>query len=342
MKTNQNNTNILNNSKNVSYSKIALGLIMVAGLTFTSCRKEDDSPVPDGDALATLFSDNRAESLQTFTLNATTGGTITGSEGTQVTFLPNSIGLNGTPVTGNVTIQLIEIYDRASMLVNNMPTSGIKPNGDGEALKSGGEFFLNAVQGNNQLELLLPAEIQSRNVDPADFENFQVFRAGDNQDDTDLWKEADENGDGETDDARAREGQGANGTYVLYNVFNTSSFGWTNLDRWYNYSGATTPLYVDVPEGFDGDNCEVYLTYDGEPTALARMDIYDESLEMFTEHYGRIPVGQAVHFILVAEINGVLNYTIQAATIVNNHIEVMADPQPTTQSQLEALINALP
>lgn len=343
MKTNQNSVNGLNKILFVNFSKFALGLTLCVGLTLTSCKKENDSISPDGAALTEFFETNRSESLQTFSLNATTGGIIIGSEGTKVTFQPNSIGFNGNPVTGNVTIQLIELYDRSGMLTLNMPTSGIKPNGDHEVLKSGGEYFLNAVQGSNQLELLIPAEIQSRGVNPAEFENFQIFRAGDDIDATDLWVEADEDGDGENDDAQARDGQGtATGGPAMYNVFNTSAFGWTNLDRWYNYAGTTTQLYVDVPEGFDGDNCSVYLTYDGEPTALARMDIYDEDEELFTEHYGRIPVGQAVHFILVAEIDGVLHYTIQAATISVNHVEVMASPQPTTQAQLEVLIDALP
>jgi len=128
----------------------------------------------------------------------------------------------------------------------------------------------------------------------------------------------------------------------MYSVFDTSSFGWTNLDRWYNFTGDKTQLYVDVPDGFDGDNCEVYLSYDGEPTALARMDIYNSTSALFTEHYGKIPVGQQVHIILIAEINGQLHYTIQGTTIVENHTEVMADPQPTTQAQLESIINALP
>jgi hypothetical protein len=342
MKTNQNSVNNLNKTMFVNFSKFALGLTLCIGLTLTSCKKDNDLPTPDGVALTEFFETNRGESLQTFTLNPTTGGVITGSEGTKVVFPPNAIGLNGNPVTGNVTIQLIELYDRSGMLSLNMPTYGSKPNGDHEVLKSGGEFFLNAVQGSNQLELLIPAEIRSRGVNPADFENFQVFRAGNDIKDNDLWKEADEDGDGNTDDAQGRDGQGTAGGFVMYNAFDTSAFGWTNLDRWYNYTGATTQLYIDVPAGYDGDNCSVYLTYDGEPTALARMDIYDANTELFTEHYGRIPVGQAVHFILVAEIGGVLHYTIQDATIVNGHTEIMATPQPTTQSQLETLIDALP
>lgn len=318
--------------------------LFTVALLLTSCKsKEDEEPQPDGQALAEFFQDNREDNLQTFTVNIDGGTQITGAQGTVITFPANSIGLNGVPVTGNISVELVEVYDRAGMLLNNMPTSGIKPNGDQEALKSQGEFFLNAKQGGNQLEILSPVEIQSKGFAPGAWDGgMNVFRAGDDLDATDLWVEADENNDGTNDNAEVREGPGPNGSIVLYSVFDTSSFGWTNLDRWYNYAGPKTDIFVDVPYGFDGDNCEVFLTYDGEPTALARMDIYDNSLDMFTEHYGLIPVGQAVHIILVAEINGQLHYTIQGTTVTVDHVEVMAAPQPTTQAALETLINALP
>lgn len=336
--TNQNNSMIVKNIKNLT----GIFLLLFA-LVFTSCKEpEDEKPQADGVALTEFFESNRTDAMQTFTVDIDGGAVVTGNQGTKVTFPANSIGLNGTPVSGNIEIELIEIYDRASMLLQNMPTSGVKPNGDEEALKSAGEFFLNATQNGIQLEILSPVNIQSKGVAPGTWEPMQVFRAGDDANDVDLWREADENNDGTTDNAEGGEGPGPNGTYVLYSVFDTSSFGWTNLDRWYNYVGQLTDIYVDTPDDFNGDNCEVFLTYDGEATALARMDIYDNSLGMFTEHFGRIPVGQAVHIIMVAEIGGTLHYTIQGTTVVDNHIEVMAAPQPTTQAALETMINALP
>lgn len=341
----------LNNSKVVSrILKNVMGLLVVV-LLFASCidtnEQEVFEPQPDGEALAARFNDNRINDIQEFTLDATSGGVITGTQGTQVTFQPNSFGLNGTPVTGNVTVQLLEIYDKASMLLKNKSTLGIRANGDKEALKSAGEFFINAIQGANDLELLEMAAVQSRPVDFADLEGgMQIFRGGPDEDcdgiDDDCdWVETDEDGDGENDNAQIRDGQGADGEYATYN-YDIGDFGWTNLDKWYNYTGATTEIFVDVPEGYNADNCAVYLSYDGEPTALARMDTWNTSLEMFTEHYGLIPVGLEVHLIMVTEIDGQLYYAIQGTTIVENHIEVITSLAPITQAALETLINNLP
>ncbi len=352
MKTQKLNITSLKNSKVVSsILKGVLSLSLIA--TFTSCISDPDiedeitEPQPDGIALSDRFLDNRVNDLEEFTLDAATGGVINGSQGTNVTFQPNSFGINGNPVTGNVTVQLIEIYDKASMVLKNRTTLGEKANGDKEALKSAGQFFINAIQGANELELLAIASVESRPVDFADLDGgMKIFRTGpdddcDGIDATCDWVEADEDNDGEQDDAQIRDAQGADGVFATYN-YDIGDFGWTNLDRWYNFAGATTEIFIDVPNEFNQDNCAVYLSYDGEPTALARMDVYNTELEMFTEHYGLIPVGQEVHIIMVAEIDGVLNYAIQGTTVVEDHIEVISGLTPITQPALESLINGLP
>jgi len=345
MNTKKTNHIILNKSKNmINNLKQLFTIVLIGLLTLTSCDSKDDEPdeaQPDGIALNQRFITNRENAKQTFTLDASTGGTVTGSQGTSVIIPANSIGLNGVPVTGNIDIELIEIYDKAAMVLQNMSSKGKRANGDEEALKSAGEFFLNAKQNGNQLEVLTPITIESRGVAPEEYEPMQVFRAGDNIDDNDIWEETDEDNDGINDNAEGREGQGADGEFILFSALDLSDFGWTNLDIWYNFTGQLTDLFVDTPDGYNSENTSVYLSYNGE-NGLARMDIYDTQLELFTEHFGRIPVGQEVHFIMVVDIAGQLHYTIQPATIIEDHIEVMANPQPISQADLTTLINGLP
>ena len=346
MKTQKLNFTYLNNSKVVNnILKGVLGIFAVA--TFASCVEDGEGleqfeAKPDGEALAQRFEDNRLNAVQEFTMDAAVGGIITGSQGTQVSFPPNAFGISGSPVTGSVTIQLVEIYDKASILLNNKSTLGQKGNGDKEALKSQGEFFIDAKQGIQELELLALAEVRIKPKLAAEFEGaMQIFRAGDDLDSEDDWVEADENDDGENDDAKIRDAQGTIGDMISYQ-YDLGDFGWTNLDIWYSYAGAKTEIFIDVPEGYDGDNCAVFLSYDGESNALARMDVWSSTLEMFTEHYGLIPVGQEVHIIVVTDIDGELNYAIQGTTIVDDHIEVISSLAPITQSALESLINSLP
>ncbi len=318
--------------------------LLLGATILTSCDSKDDpepNKIPNGQALIERVNQNRKDAIQIFSIDPSLPSTVQGEQGTIVYIPANAIGLNGSPVTGNIDIELVEIYNKGGMVLQDISTKAEKANGDQEALISGGEFFLNAKQGETQLEVLNPISIQSKDIMPNDWEAMQVFRAGDNLEDTDLWKEADENQDGVADNANGHEGEGPAGDIVMNNVFDVSAFGWTNLDRWAGFTGAKTVLYVDVPDGYNETNCNVYLSYDGE-VGLAKMDIWDPQQELFTEHYGSIPIGKEVHFIIIADIDGQIYSKIQAATIVQDHIEIMDGLQPISETDLTNQINALP
>ena len=123
------------------------------------------------------------------------------------------------------------------------------------------------------------------------------------------------------------------------------NFGWSNIDRWYSDPREKTTIHVDVPDGWDNENCSVYLSYDGEPAALARFDTWEESTELFTEHYGLIPIGLEVHVIFVTESEGDWSYAIQGTTIVEDHLTTFATSEDFVETDAEGLaaaINALP
>jgi len=326
-------------------SKLLLLFLFVSITSLTSCKSDEDNneeDKPDGIALKESFIQNRKDAMQEFDLDISSGGTITGSQGTKVYFPPNSLGLSGSPVSGNVKVELIEIYGKSSMVLQNKSTKGTKPNGDEEALNSAGEFFINAKQNGTQLEVLSPISVDSKPINSDEIEAMNIFKAGDNLEDENLWEEVDQNEDGVVDGAAILQGEDPV-TYEIFDYFNfpINDFGWTNLDKWYSYTGLLTDLFVDVPDGYNATNCLVYLSYDGE-TGLANMDKWDTNQEMFTEHFGRIPVGQQVHFIMVARIGNVMNYAIQPATIVDGHVEVISNLQPISDADLTTLLNALP
>jgi len=298
------------------------------------------APTPDAEALTSFVSTNIDERIQTFTLNATAGGEVVGSEGTIVKFEASAfLTLDGNLVTGNVTVELIEIYDRASMLLTQKPTVGRNDDDDLAMLVSGGEFFVNATQAGNQLKLASGYQliVPTSNTDGPD-NDMQLF-TGVEECEGDrckiVWDEEKERG------LEIGEFQTTGGVFSVYYAFQ-SQFCWTNIDRWYNDPRPKTTIFVDVPEGFDNTNCAVYIVYDGEPTALGRFDMYDEETGMFTEHYGLIPVGLEAHIVLVSIIEDEIHYAIQATTIVENHIEVIDDVQSITEEELVDLIDDLP
>ena len=156
-------------------------------------------------------------------------------------------------------------------------------------------------------------------------------------DDQAVWVEQDGTADeGGLEIIRGEEEGG--GTY--YSLF-SSEFGWSNIDRWYSDPRPKTVINVAVPDGWDDTNSTVYLSYDGEPTALARMDTFDDATQLFSEHYGLIPIGLEVHLIFVTESEGDWSYAIQGTTIVDGHLTTFASADDFIETDTDGLVDAI-
>lgn len=321
-------------------------LIIVLSMTIlTSCEKSDDN---DCDGLCDLpsaaeFNALREDALenitQEFQLNTANGiTTFTSANGVEIDINPSCLTLNGNAITGTAAIKYIEVFDGGTMLVTNKTTMGMMPNGDMAMLISGGEFFINATQNGQQLEincsmnLRIPASLTT-------VENDMILWDGTIDEDGNLdWREQeDPNGN---QGGVFFEQDTAGGTYYAY--FN--SFGWTNVDKFYNYTGPKTEILATVPSGYNFENSAVYLHYDGEGSALAKLDTYNASTGQFSEHYGQIPIGLACHVIFVTEENGQWRYAIKSVTITENAVYdfTLAETILGDETQLIADINALP
>ncbi|MBL6447039.1 hypothetical protein JMN32_12015 [Fulvivirga sp. 29W222] len=321
-------------------------IFSMMSVTLIGCNNDDqeipnpDVKVPDGEALQNKYVEFLESETQTFSINIDNGGSVTSAQGTYLYFSPNSMqDAQGNEVTGDIDIEFIELYDKAQMLLGDKSTRGRQEDGSIATLVSGGEFFVNAQKDGEQLQLMpgigFQIMVETDNLDMG----MQLF-VNENEDcvevDCDvIWEQA--NGRLEAGDAQGGNGEGG-GVYYGF----ADNFGWTNIDRWYSDPRPKTTLFVDVPEGYDNTNCGVFLSYDGEPTALAKLDVYDEETELFTEHYGQIPIGLEVHFIVLSVIDDQYYYAIQGATITENHVEIIGDLSPITEAELIQLVEALP
>jgi hypothetical protein len=259
---------------------------------------------------------------------------------------------DGLVATGEVQVQFIEIFDKGSMLVTDMPSIGQLPSGDVAQLISGGEHYVGATQDgealtmNSSFQLTAPAD----NTGGADWD-MGLFRAEVSDgvpaelDDQAVWIEQ---GTGEADPDLGDEGdqfgidRGDGGAGADTNYWMLSGqFGWTNIDRWYYDPRPKTTINVSVPDGWDDSNSAVYLSYDGEPTALARMDTYDGATGYFSEHYGLIPIGLEVHVIFVTESEGDWSYAIQGATIVDGHLSSFDSAEDLIETDTDGLVNVI-
>jgi hypothetical protein len=317
---------------------VALNLVLLSGCE--DGNEQAVKPKPDATRLHFFTQSNVAENTQFLTLDATTGGLLYGKKGTVLQFINDSfVDAEGNPVTGEVDIKLIEIFDRSTMVLMRKPTMGRDENDALSALKSGGQFYIDATQGTKKLTpvkgftIIAPVD----NTGGAD-DNMRLF-TGIEECDAVLcnvvWEE---------DAADRNVGidgmQTTGGSYDAYYAFR-NKFGWTNIDRWYNDPRPKTTIFVDVPAGFDNTNCAVFMAYKGQPSALAMFDTFDKNTGLFSEHYGLIPVGLEVHFILVSIIEDEIHYAVKSATIEENHKEVISEVKMISKDGLIELIDSL-
>lgn len=324
---------------NTNFRKI--GLLFLALAAFASCDdSEGDNKVtpPSASEFAAVRDNALAGKTQHFTATAGDGTiTITSAKGVKLNINGNCLTKNGNAVTGAIDIEFVELFDKGSMLVTNKPTMGLMADGKKNLLISGGEFFIKATQGGVDLQASCPMSMIVPTSLTGGLDNTMTLWTGVIDEAEELvWREAKAGADGANGKGGV-QGEG-NNYYVTF-----GNFGWTNVDRFYSDPRPKTTILVDAPEGYDNNNCAIYLSYDGEGTnALAKLDTYTAA-GLFSEHYGQIPVGLACHIIFATEDNGQWRYAIKGVTIAANqtYTFTLAETTVGSEAQLVAAINAI-
>ena len=318
------------------------GLLFLAALAFANCDSNDDNNPISVAPTASEFSELRESAMekitQHFTLIAENGTSVfTSDKGVKLTINANCLTLNGNPITGEVDIEYAEVFDPGTMLVTNKTTMGALPGGGFGLIISGGEFYINATQNGQQLEmscnmnLIIPANLTGG------IDNEMTLWTGIIDEDGNLkWTENDQTPNGQQ--GVFGEGQGGGEGAAYYAFF--SSFGWTNVDRFYSDPRPKTTILADVPDGYNFGNSAIYLHYDGEGSSLAKLDSFDNLNQLFTEHYGQIPIGLECHVIFATEDNGQWRYAVKAVTVQANDVYTFTLAETTLGSE-EALVNVI-
>lgn len=315
-----------------------LKLAIIGGaLIFASCKKgeQDLNPIIDnggielqGDAVAlkNFFVNNENQAKQKFVIDVASPQLITGSNGVTIQFSANSFEqMNGSTVSGNVDIELIEVLDKKGMIFLDKPTVANSPMGGLAPLISGGEFKIIASQNGQQVRLKTgygySATVPAPNgVDPS----MGIFY-GDTTNDTLIWNQAD-----------SAFLQGAGNQYSGY----FDSLGWINCDYFYSDPRPKTFVDVQIPSGFTNQTCKLFVSFDGLNSITS---FYNYSGGVYSSAPGyQLPIGLNVHFVLISIIGGNPHVAIIPATIVNNHLEVVTSLTQTTIAQFATDINNLP
>lgn len=323
-----------------SFNSVLLILATCTGLIFTSCKDDSAIDIKLSAPSAAKFKDLQLQALkdltQTKSFKAQDGITFTSNKGAIVKITPNCLhDESNNLVTGDVSLSFVEMYDRGDMVTTNKPVMGRNNNGDRTPLVTGGHFNLQVFQGDKELRSGCPFSVSLKASHTGGLDNAMILWKGQiDEEDNLIWDEAGRDGQKNSLNPNAQNAQ--------YDIF-SNTFGWTNVDRFYNDPRPKTQIKVSVPSNYNHTNSGVYLAYEGENNVLAQLDIYDSVDKYFTEHYGFVPVGLKLHVIFVSESNGSIVYAIKSSTIAANATINISESElnTTTKAQLVNMINNL-
>jgi hypothetical protein len=305
----------------------------VAAVTIMGCKKENDiapNPSTTGNAsLSALFSE-KAATKQIFTIDASQYQTIKGAKGTVLQFQPGSfINGSGQAVTGNVKIELREMYTKADMIFSKAPTvSG------NQLLISGGELFVQAFQNGAALSLASANSVLAKvptGPNPGPMREFYTSGPFETQEALN-WSLADSS----YTDSMFVDYDSTD--YISYYYFNLDGLNWINCDYFYESEGPFTNMDVNVGPQFSGTNCEVFVSFDGM-NSVASLSDYDAN-HLF-ESDSDFPQGLNVHIVAIASVNGQYysaNIPATLGAIFSTNITLTT----TTLSQITTMVNTLP
>lgn len=302
---------------------------LAASLLFITCKKDDDdsgSPAPTPSAvnpMLAIFHGHVADAMQTFTVNASTGGNISGNDGIFIAFPANAFRTqSGGMVTGNVQVELVEALTVGDMIWMNKQTLG-DDNGQLKPLVSGGQYYLNVTQGGQQLKLAenagqvyVPAP---NGTDP----NMQLFSGSVDEDGTIIW------------DPFANQVAMALDSST-YN-FPNDSLGWVNCDI-FMWTGTQTVVQATCPAGYSEENTILWLAFPDQ-NSITGMHAVDANLFSTGGSY-TLPVGLNVKLVAISNINGTYTSSI-TSTVVTAGMNPTLTFSPTTLAQFQADVNAL-
>lgn len=299
-------------------------------LILVGCEKDMNNKVTLSKSTNTIgqiesFLSSNAPVKQNFQINSTSHNTITGVKGTSISIPSNAfVDASGKPVSGNITFELQEVFSPGDMIFTGKMTSS-----GGQTLASGGEMFISATQGGNDLQLA-PGKSLDFSVPTCNYDSKMNLFVGNGEDDDNFdWVPSTNN-----IVYKCQDSINPCQTNYCFNISNL--FNWINCDYFYNDPRPQTEVEIQVPAGYDNQNTQVYA-YIPSITSITRTSYQNGSFWIKGGY--KLPVGLAVTFVGLRHDGTDLYYSVQNATIVNNHVEVLSFQKVTAAQLAQILAN---
>lgn len=301
-------------------------------LLAASCKKEEPQPLdlPTSN-LSGLFFQKLNDAKQNFTINASVYNEIVGDNGVKIMIPANAFeDANGNIVTGNVTVELIEVLDQTSMIMMNKPTTS-----GGNLLVSGGELKLTVTQSGNKLYLsdgsALDVMVPAANPDP----NMLLFDGTENSEGDVDWILSTDDSTGFADSTVIVTDSTFFGSDDYYWFsWTDSTMGWINCDYFYNDSNPLTTVTLDLDAQYTVSSAACFLHFS---TINSVASFYWDGTNFYANG---LPETMTATVVCISEIDGDYFSAFVPITISTNLI-VQPTMTATTLADIETAIDNL-
>jgi hypothetical protein len=318
------------------------GLFFITSLMVFLCSCNQDNSNTQPADLNSLF-EQTAATPQSFTINANSNTSIAGVQGTIVNIPANSFEtMGGTPVSGNITFYLTEVYNNNQMILNQRPTFA-----GNQMLVSGGVVNLAAYQGSNQLVLSngINVLMPTANTTALPSSSMQIFYWNRNDSTSNpadsTWVTNDTSWVG-VDSSWSYDSIVNPGSGWYYSLW-VNTLTWINCDQFWGM-GTLGEIQADAPAGYGYADTRVYIILTGINSCAELYNYGCSPYEFCSGPSYAIPVGYsyAVAAIHYDSVTSTYNSSIvPGLTVAANNNIVTLNFSPTTIAQFEADVMAL-
>ncbi len=306
--------------------------IIILSIILVSCRKNDTiDNTTSGENNYDVFWQRNAVIKQTFTINVGSGGVITGTKGTKITFPANfAVNLDGTAFSGTATVALKEALVKKEWFIESLSATT-----NSNLLQSGGMLDIDIRRADNAAELKPAPAMLLPNAALVGVIKVEVPRLNPNLIDLALFlPDTGINGTPTVPNTKPPTAWASAAYYPFGNgsnsyAFQLPKFRWVNCDGLYNVAGTKTTIKVtpNLTANPGATNIQAMLVYKNISTVIT----LPPSPGFFQSYANSIPVGSTADVVLIGKsASGKILFKVIPANVfvANQNIAITADEVP--------------
>lgn len=286
--------NNLNQTKNQIMKKIINSLTSFAFITLVlfSCKKSDTAVVDDS---YDSFVKANTDAVQTFTIDAATGGTVTCKRGTKIVFPPNCFANPDNSITsGNVQVTVKEALLKKQWILEGLSTTTVT-----DMLVSGGMLDILAKRASDGVELKPTPAMLVPTPSMVNVIKVEVPRLPERPDTPRLFLPANQPVPSANPPSSWAASYYPFGNGINSYVFQLPQFRWVNCDGLANQPGTKTTIKVtpDLTGVTGATNVQVMLVYRNISTVIT----LPPSGSFMQSYPNSIPVGSTADVVCIGK-----------------------------------------